>query len=174
MNRNRTAGLLALWIAPLGISGDARPAFEAWSNAGLDGGDTIFVVYKPGNGSVYAVNPSQGFLRRTTDAGANWIEVTPTGGFYLECAVGPEGEVVVGGTTQGVHVFRSSDHGASWEDLGQAPTGRVTDLRFDPFDRARILLGLNGYGVAEYTHGGPIFNDSFETGDVDRWSQTTP
>ncbi|MEE4271691.1 MAG: hypothetical protein V2I67_08455, partial [Thermoanaerobaculales bacterium] len=65
---------------------------------------------------------------------------------------------------------RSFDHGATWQELEGAPIGRVQDIRIDPFNRGRILVGLRGYGVAEYTDSSFIFNDGFETGGIGAWS----
>ena len=133
---------------------------------------------------LYAVG--SGRVLRSVDAGDSWQLATPDAAIrYDACEVGPMGEVVVGGYQGFNHrMFYSTDHAATWEDLGgiEPPQGgfgfgpgrTVTDIRFDPSNRARILVGILFYGVAEYTLGGPIFDDGFESGDTDRWSAATP
>jgi len=114
---------------------------------------------------------------RSDDAGQTWIDVSPSTQItYQDCEIGPTGEFLVGGigmsgqSVWGTQVFRSTDQGTTWTLLDGAPLGRVQDIRVDPFDHGRVLVGLRGYGVAEYTLGSHIFNDGFETGDASRWS----
>ena len=110
------------------------------------------------------------------DSGQTWIDISPPGNFmYQDCEFGPGGEMLVGsiGTNLvsgwGTFLHRSFDQGAGWEEFEGVPQGRVQDIRVDPFNHGRILVGLRGYGVAEYTDTSYLFNDGFETGDTSRW-----
>jgi photosystem II stability/assembly factor-like uncharacterized protein len=111
------------------------------------------------------------------DTGQTWVDISPPGDLnFQDCEFGPGGEMLVGSigtnlvSVWGTYLHRSFDRGATWQDLGSVPQGRVQDIRIDPFNHGRILVGLRGYGVAEYTDSSYIFNDGFETGDTDRWS----
>lgn len=115
------------------------------------------------------------------DTGQSWADVSPPGYLtFQNCEIGPGGEMLVGSigtnvvSVWGTYLHRSFDHGATWQELEGMPIGRVQDIRVDPFDHGHILVGLRGYGVAEYTDTDYLFNDGFETGDTTRWSGPTP
>ena len=169
-------------------SDDAGASWSAINNGLASLGDLENICVDPTDGSrIYAVGRLAGY--RSEDAGASWQSIIPATGFFgQDCEVDPEGNVAFGGLTDlaaggplpGItesttRIFYSTDHGTTWENLGgAAPNGRVMDIRFDPFDRGHILVGLRGWGIAEYTFPSSIFSDSFETGDTSRWSQTQP
>ena len=171
-------------------SDDAGATWTAINNglASLDGMENVCVDPTDSN-RIYAVGRLAGY--RSVDAGASWQDILPTSGFFgQDCEVDPAGNVAFGGlsdlalatggpapgiTESTTRIFYSTNLGATWESLGgNAPNGRVTDIRFDPFDRGRIVVGLRGWGIAEYTLPSAIFSDSFETGDTRRWSETLP
>jgi hypothetical protein len=119
------------------------------------------------------------WVYRSDDAGQTWVDVSPSTQItWQDCEIGPTGEFLVGGigtsgmSVWGTLIYRSADQGDNWDLLEGAPLGRVQDIRVDPFNHGRILVGLRGYGVAEYTLGSHVFNDGFETGGTDRWSAT--
>ncbi|MEE4270714.1 MAG: hypothetical protein V2I67_03510, partial [Thermoanaerobaculales bacterium] len=83
------------------------------------------------------------------DTGQTWIDVSPPGDLnFQDCEIGPGGEMLVGSigtnlvSVWGTYIHRSFDHGATWQELEGAPIGRVQDIRIDPFNRGRILVGL--------------------------------
>jgi hypothetical protein len=98
---------------------------------------------------VLYVGSSDGKVHRTSDGGANWVDVT-TGippRFVRDIAIDPvDADVayaVVSGFRSG-HVFRTADGGATWQDVsGNLPDVPVNAVLIEPGTRDNIYIGTD-------------------------------
>jgi photosystem II stability/assembly factor-like uncharacterized protein len=83
-------------------------------------------------GVAYAAAQNEGFLK-STDGGVTWTKKAESLGMLWRMAVSPAGVVVVVPIVQyPAPVFRSLDHGETWDFFGSIPNAAVFDLAFSP------------------------------------------
>ena len=92
--------------------------------------------------------------------GAAWSNVNPGGGGAFTCVVaGPSGIIIAGSDIGGV--YRSDDHGVSWENIGFLNGGLdrcyISSAAIDPLNGWLVHLGTEG-GLYQSTNGGQSFN----------------
>jgi len=137
--------------------------FKAWEplTAGINGGSgVVAVAIKPNDSNiVLAGRAADGGCYRSTDGGQTW---EPDVGVMSSTNIW-EFAWVSGTSTVfaiGDRVFRSTDDGASWEQIATS-TGGLRCIAIDPNDPSIIYVGNGG--------GGGVFR-STDSGDT--WSQT--
>lgn len=95
-----------------------------------------------GDGNLYAVGYQNGpggnitgtWLRRSSDGGNSWLNISRTSVLMLNLSTGAEGRVYLAGTVDRIwEVWQSEDQGASWTTLDShpLPDGRPSDIAVD-------------------------------------------
>ena len=144
------------------VEQEALPGRAVEKFAAANGDDTVYAAV-PGHG-VYA----------THDAGATWELLLSDD---VRCvAVDPSDPRTVYAGTEPVHLFRSKDCGAHWEEvhgLQSLPEsvsekwwgpvfpheGHVLSIFIDPLDSRRLYLGLEHGGIVRTLDGGETWED---------------
>ena len=161
----------------LGAAGSRRggPAWEFRGPTNVGGRITDLATH-PSNGAIVFAATAEGGVLRTTDSGATWepvfdeqpslsvgaIAIDPN---FPSTVYAGTGEVNPGGGSVaygGVGIFRSTDLGNSWEQLGLEETGSIGRIVIDPTDSNRIFVAAAGRlwspsadrGVYRSTNGG--------------------
>jgi photosystem II stability/assembly factor-like uncharacterized protein len=147
-----------------------------WRNIGPQrGGRSLGATGSPGRTNEYYFGATGGGLWKTTDAGISWYPVTD--GQITSSSVGavavaetnPDivfigtGEVQLRGSiTQGDGVYKSSDGGKTWRDVGLKETQAVARIRIHPTNPEIVYVAALGHpygdneerGVFKSTDGG--------------------
>lgn len=136
-------------------------------NSGIPGGNQQWVVpvaedQTPGNGDHLYTNHGSTGIYRTTNGGANWINVAPHTAAWID--ISPvNGNYVF--TTAGGSVTYSTNDGGSWTpaSLFGFPTGSATKVLADPVDVNTVYVTFSGYAsvahVARSTDLGASWSD---------------
>jgi photosystem II stability/assembly factor-like uncharacterized protein len=138
-----------------------------WRELGpFRGGWATMVVGVPSLPNTYYFGAADGGVWRTDDAGRTWqarfqhgpaasigaIAVAPSNPDVLYIGTGqPEPRYDIAG---GAGVFRSSDGGASWTDLGLAETRHIGRILISPTDPNTVLVAAQGRFFAPDDHRG--------------------
>jgi len=169
------------WTAGLGSS-DAphESAYGAlWRGIGpFRGGRAVAVAGVPGSPNIFYFGAAAGGVWKTVDAGATW---TPIFDAVKTSSIGAIGvarsnpDIIYVGTgeanlrgdvTWGGGVFKSTDAGKTWTDLGLADTRQIGSVIVDPVDPNVVLIAAVGHafgpntqrGVFRTTDGGKTWN----------------
>jgi hypothetical protein len=144
-----------------------RTTTTTWSKVGAampDGGVISALAVRQGHSGQLAVGTHQGDVLISTDATAPAPAFTrsrPRPGWVTSVAHDPRREGVVYatyGNFGGAHVYRSADHGATWQDLTGSGAGALPDIPVhaivvDPDDSERLYLATD-LGVMVSIDGG--------------------
>ncbi|MBK8043979.1 MAG: glycosyl hydrolase [Haliscomenobacter sp.] len=143
-------------------------AFKAmrWRNIGpFRGGRSNAVSGIPGNDQVYYVGYTGGGLWKTMDAGLNWTNISD--GQFKTSSVGDiavseadpnviyvgMGEHAVRGvmTSYGDGVYKSTDAGKTWKNIGLPKSRHITDIAIHPENPDVVWVGVQGalHGASE-------------------------
>src|SRR5262245_13644745 len=177
---NRLAGLLlivfsnALWSAP-GLGQTYNPeSFSAlrWRLVGPHrAGRVTSVAGIPGKSAIYYFGTPGGGLWQTTDGGRVWKPIfddaqVPSIGAVALAPSNPE--IVYVGTgeqLEGKGVYKSTDAGATWTNIGLTDVHRISSLVIDPRNPNVVLVGAYDYlstgpqrGVFKTADGGKSWN----------------
>ena len=126
---------------------------------GPDGNRAIAVVGEPSNPNVIYVGAASGGIFKTTDAGISWMpifdeqKVSSIGSL----AIAPsDANVVWAGTGEtfiirpaislGDGIYKSTDAGKTWENVGLEKTGRIGRVVVDPRNSDVVLACAVGHG----------------------------
>jgi photosystem II stability/assembly factor-like uncharacterized protein len=142
------------------------PTFDAeifqglkWRNIGpFRGGRSGAVSGVPGNDQVFFVGYTGGGLWKTDDAGISWHNVSD--GFFKTGSVGAiavsesdpnviyvgMGEHAIRGvmTTYGDGVYKSTDGGKTWKNMGLEKTRHISDVIIHPKDPDIVFIASQG------------------------------
>lgn len=149
-------------LAPNQLAGQAVDAGHldllSWRSVGpTRGGRVLAVAGHPDDKLVFYQGSAGGGVWKTTDAGANWRNVSD--GFFNTGSVGavdvsrsrPEtvyvgmGETCIrGNASHGDGVYRSDDGGATWRHLGLAETRQIGRVRVHPTDPNTVWVAALG------------------------------
>ena len=156
------------------------------------GGRVVAVAGDPAHAQTFYFGACAGGVWKTTDGGTYWQNVSD--GFFGTAAVGAiavapsDPNVIYAGTgeacirvdvSHGDGVYRSTDGGAAWRNVGLTDTRHVGRVRIDPHDPDRVYVAALGHafgpneqrGVFRSRDGGAtwdrvLFRDA-ETGAID-------
>ncbi|MEO1054201.1 MAG: glycosyl hydrolase [Bacteroidota bacterium] len=148
-----------------------------WRNIGpYRGGRANAIAGVIGNDQVYYAGYTGGGVWKTEDAGANWSNVSD--GYFRVGSIGDiavsesdpnvvyvgSGEHAVRGvmTSYGDGVYKSTDAGQTWTNVGLEKTRHISDVVIHPNDYNTVLVGAQGAvhgpskerGVYKTTDGG--------------------
>ncbi|HEY3644321.1 MAG TPA: glycosyl hydrolase, partial [Gammaproteobacteria bacterium] len=179
--------------APAPSSGDSALQALQWRLAGpFRGGRVDAVAGIPGDHNTFYMGAADGGIWKTTDAGHHWnnisdccldagpvgaIAVAPSDAKVIYAGTGepfPRGDVLTGDG-----LWRSSDAGKTWVNVGLRETRIISNIIVDPKDPQHLYVGALGHlfgpnperGVYESKDGGKswqriLFVDA-ETGTAD-------
>jgi len=137
-----------------------------WRNIGpFRGGRSNAVSGVAGNPMVYYTGYAGGGLWKTTDAGLNWINISD--GFFRTSSIGDvavsqsnpniiyvgTGEHAIRGvmTTYGDGVYKSTDAGKTWKNIGLEKTRHISDVIVHPANPDIVFVAAQGpaHGTGE-------------------------
>jgi hypothetical protein len=135
------------------VSTDGGATFSAGDNSLPSGSDRIEAV--PGQAGHLWVTAWSGGLWRSTDGGADFIQVTSVErGYRLGFGRSADGTghpaVFLWGRVGGIDgLFRSDDTGGTWQRINDSlhQFGHINDLTGDPRAHGRVYLGTSGRGI---------------------------
>jgi photosystem II stability/assembly factor-like uncharacterized protein len=148
---------------------DTEPeiAGDTWALAGPTtiGGRVLDVVVDPtdaNHGTIF-IAAATGGVWKSTDRGQSFTSAWPDNQTQTigALAIASDGTLYAGtgeagpgggsSTYGGTGVYRSSDHGATWQSIGLADTNRIGRIVVDPRDPKRVFVAGTG---PLYKHGG--------------------
>lgn len=144
-------------FAPAG-KGGMQDVME-WRNVGPDniGGRIITVAVNPKNARTVLIGAAGGGIWRSHDAGASWNSVSddlPTQAMGALVIDPVDTSVVYAGTGEasyaqrtfdGGGMFKSSDGGTTWREIGQGtlpPYARASDMVINPLDTREVFAAI--------------------------------
>ena len=155
-------GVLALILSLTGpvaaqeISPDDYEALQ-YRHIGPVGNRIASVAGIPGNPHVYYVGAASGGIWKTVDGGLFWepaFDDYPTHSIGALAVSVSDPEIVWAGTgephirsnvTIGDGVWKSTDGGATWENMGLEATGRISRVLIHPTDPNIVYVGALGH-----------------------------
>jgi photosystem II stability/assembly factor-like uncharacterized protein len=150
-----------------------------WRGIGpFRGGRAVTVTGVPGSPNVFYFGAAAGGVWKTIDAGATWkpifdaVKTSSIGAIAVARSnsniiyVGTGEANLRGNVTWGGGVFKSTDAGATWTDLGLTDTRQIGAVIIDPRDPNVVLVAAVGHafgantqrGVFRTTDGGKTWN----------------
>ncbi|MEM9015254.1 MAG: glycosyl hydrolase, partial [Pseudomonadota bacterium] len=161
----------ALASLPLRLIGPAYPS----------GRISDFAFFSGGHHD-YLVGTASGGLWRTKNAGATWTPIFDKEGAYaigvVEIAPSDENTVWVGtgennsqrSVAFGDGVYKSTDRGATWKNMGLKDSGHISQIWIHPNDANTVLVAAQGplwsgggdRGMYKTTDGGETWNQVLE------------
>jgi photosystem II stability/assembly factor-like uncharacterized protein len=138
------------------------------------GGRTVGATGVPGRPNLFYVGVNNGGVWKTTDAGRTWTPIfddQPTGSIGA-LAVSPSNpEVIYVGSGEGLQrpdlstgdgVYKSSDGGKTWKNMGLRDGQQISAIIIDPKDPDRVFVAVLGHpygpnaerGIFRTTDGG--------------------
>jgi len=174
----RTLGLLLLCFR-IALWAQAPPAPEAYSQLkyryiGPVGNRATAVVGIAGNPWIYYVGAASGGIFKTTDGGIHWEpifdgqDVSSIGSLALAASdpsilwAGTGESFVRSHISVGNGIYKSTDAGKTWTNMGLEKTGRIANIAVDPHNPEIVLACAMGHaygpqperGVFRTTDGG--------------------
>jgi photosystem II stability/assembly factor-like uncharacterized protein len=159
-----------LWAEDLGPSAAPREsAYSAlhWRQIGpFRGGRAVAVAGVPGSPDTFYFGAAAGGVWKTIDAGATWKpifdgeKVSSIGAIAVARSnpdfiyVGTGEANLRGDVTWGGGVFRSTDAGKTWTDLGLTDTRQIGAIIVDPVDQNIVLVAAVGHAFGPNTQRG--------------------
>jgi photosystem II stability/assembly factor-like uncharacterized protein len=139
----------------------------AWRGIGpYRGGRALAVAGIPGNPTTFYFGAVAGGVWRTTDAGATWAPLTdhtPISSVGA-IAIAPSNSQIIylgtgeaaprGDMTYGDGVYKSSDGGKTWRNIGLEDTRQIGALIVDPHDPDIVLVAALGHAFGPNTERG--------------------
>ncbi len=194
---------LLLLVAATGVAQKAKQKPEAstatkfdaekfkgikWRNIGpFRGGRANTITGVPGNDNIYYVGYTGGGISKTEDAGITWKNISD--GFFKVGSIGEisisesdpnviyvgSGEHAVRGvmTSFGDGVYKSTDAGKTWKNIGLKDSRHIGDIAIHPSNPDVVLVAAQGpvhgaggeRGVYKSTDGGATWKRTFFVDD---------
>ena len=155
------SGVSGYWVTPLAMDPSTSTTIyggysdvmkstnsgSSWSNKGVNGG-TCMAVGTSYTGRVYAISSSGATLYRSDDAAGSWTTLSGPASNMTYIAVDPSNSldifVTIGGYTDGVKVYESTDGGANWLNrTGTLPNVPVNCVAYEPGSADGIYIGTD-------------------------------
>jgi photosystem II stability/assembly factor-like uncharacterized protein len=147
----------------------AQATYDAlqWREIGpFRGGRAVAVAGVPGSPNVFYFGAAAGGVWKTIDAGATWkpifdsVKASSIGAIAVARSnsniiyVGTGEANLRGNVTWGAGVFKSTDAGATWTDLGLSDTRQIGAVIVDPLDPNVVLVAAVGHAFGPNTQRG--------------------
>jgi photosystem II stability/assembly factor-like uncharacterized protein len=138
------------------------------------GGRTVGATGVPGQPNLFYIGVNNGGVWKTTDYGRTWTPIfddQPTGSIGALAVAGSKPEVIYVGSGEGLQrpdlsvgdgVYKSSDGGKTWKNVGLRDGQQIPAILVDPRDPDRVFVAVLGHpyganperGVFRTTDGG--------------------
>jgi photosystem II stability/assembly factor-like uncharacterized protein len=138
------------------------------------GGRTVGAAGVPGQPSVFYVGVNNGGVWKTNDAGRTWKPIfddQPTGSIGALAVAPSNPDVLYVGSGEGLQrpdlstgdgVYKSTDGGKTWKNMGLRDGQQISAIIIDPKDESRVFVAVLGHpygpnkdrGVYRSTDGG--------------------
>jgi photosystem II stability/assembly factor-like uncharacterized protein len=138
------------------------------------GGRTVGAVGVPAQPNVFYIGVNNGGVWKTTDAGRTWIPIfddQPTGSVGAVAVAPSNPDVLYVGSGEGLQrpdlstgdgVYKSTDGGKTWKNMGLRDGQQISAVLIDPHDADRVFVAVLGHpygpnaerGVFRTTDGG--------------------
>jgi photosystem II stability/assembly factor-like uncharacterized protein len=174
---------LAAWCLLITLTGPSQaappdPALYSglrWRMIGpFRGGRTVGATGVPGRPNVFYVGVNNGGVWKTTDAGRTWVPIfddQPTGSVGAVAVAPSNPDVLYVGSGEGLQrpdlstgdgVYKSTDGGKTWKNVGLRDGQQISAIVIDPRDADRVFVAVLGHpygpnperGVYRTTDGG--------------------
>jgi photosystem II stability/assembly factor-like uncharacterized protein len=170
--------LVAAGLLPEAAAQPFDPSLYAglrWRMIGpFRGGRTVGVAGVPGRPNLFYVGVNNGGVWKTTDAGRTWTPIfddQPTGSVGAVAVAPSNPDVLYVGSGEGLQrpdlstgdgVYKSTDGGKTWANVGLRDGQQIPAILIDPRDPDRVLVAVLGHpygpnaerGVFRTTDGG--------------------
>ncbi|MFY9345326.1 MAG: glycoside hydrolase [Planctomycetota bacterium] len=127
------------------------------------GGRTVAAVGVPGKPDTFYIGVNHGGVWRSRDAGRTWVPIfddQPTGSIGAIAVAPSDPDVLYVGTGEGLQrpdlstgdgVYKSTDGGATWRNVGLRDAQQIAQVIVDPRDAQRVFVAALGhpYGANE-------------------------
>jgi photosystem II stability/assembly factor-like uncharacterized protein len=174
--------LLATALPPAQAAGPLDPALYAslrWRMIGpFRGGRTVGATGVPGRPNFFYIGVNNGGVWRTTDAGRTWqplFDDQPTGSVGCVAVAPSNPDVLYVGSGEGLQrpdlstgdgVYKSTDGGKTWKNMGLRDGQQIPAIVVDPHDPDRAFVAVLGHpygpnaqrGVFRTTDGGKTWD----------------
>jgi photosystem II stability/assembly factor-like uncharacterized protein len=155
------------------------------------GGRTVAALGIPGQPSAFLIGVNNGGVWKTTDYGRTWKPIfddQPTGSVGAIAIAPSNPEVIYVGSGEGLQrpdlstgdgVYKSTDGGRTWKNVGLRDGQQIPQILVDPKDPNRVLVAVLGHpygpnaerGVYRSTDGGAswqkVLGKGEDTGAID-------
>src|SRR5690348_2797910 len=158
---------LAAWCALLAVAPPSRaaeppgPALYSslrWRMIGpFRGGRTVGATGVPGRPHLFYVGVNNGGVWKTTDAGRTWVPIfddQPTGSVGAVAVAPSNPDVLYVGSGEGLQrpdlstgdgVYKSTDGGKTWKNVGLRDGQQISAILIDPHDPDRVFVAVLGH-----------------------------
>jgi photosystem II stability/assembly factor-like uncharacterized protein len=121
------------------------------------GGRTIGATGVPGQPNVFYVGVNNGGVWKTTDAGRTWMPIfddQPTGSVGALAVAASNPDVLYVGSGEGLQrpdlstgdgVYKSTDGGKTWKNVGLRDGQQISAVLIDPKDPDRVFVAVLGH-----------------------------
>ncbi|HJZ90625.1 MAG TPA: hypothetical protein VKE40_07100 [Gemmataceae bacterium] len=176
------AGCLLVAALAAVADGPASPDLYSslsWRMIGpFRGGRTVGATGVPGQPNVFYIGVNNGGVWKTTDAGRTWRPIfddQPTGSVGALAVAPSRPEVIYIGSGEGLQrpdlstgdgVYKSTDGGKTWKNMGLRDGQQISAIIVDPKDPDRVFVAVLGHpygpnqerGVYRSTDGGQTWD----------------
>jgi photosystem II stability/assembly factor-like uncharacterized protein len=170
--------LLIMAVPPAQAAEPLSPTFYAslrWRMIGpFRGGRTVGATGVPGQPHVFYIGVNNGGVWKTTDAGHTWKPIfddQPTGSIGAIAVAPSNPDILYVGSGEGLQrpdlstgdgIYKSTDGGKSWKNMGLRDGQQIPAILIDPRDPDRVFVAVLGHpygpnaerGVYRTTDGG--------------------
>src|ERR1700678_1221244 len=142
------------------------------------GGRTVAATGVPNNPNLFYIGVNNGGVWKTTDAGRTWVPIfdaQPTGSIGALAVAPSTPNVIYVGSGEGLQrpdlstgdgVYKSTDGGKTWKNVGLRDGQQISAILVDPKDPDRVFVAVLGHpygpnkerGVYRTTDGGKTWN----------------
>jgi photosystem II stability/assembly factor-like uncharacterized protein len=121
------------------------------------GGRTVAITGVPGKPNVFYMAPNNGGVWKTTDYGHTWTPIfdhQPTGSVGALAIAPSHPDVIYVGSGEGLRrpdlsvgdgIYKSTDGGRTWQNLGLRDAQQIGAILVDPHDPNRVFVAAVGH-----------------------------
>src|SRR5580704_5292003 len=146
-----------------------------WRSIGpLRGGRTVAATGSPDNPNLFYIAAVNGGIWKSDDAGRTWTPIFdggPTGSFGALAVAWSDPKTIYAGSGEGLQrpdlaigngIYKSTDAGATWTNVGLHDAQQIGSMAVDPHDPNRVFVAALGHpygpneqrGIFRSTDGG--------------------
>jgi photosystem II stability/assembly factor-like uncharacterized protein len=149
--------LILFAVTLLGVSPDTYQAMH-WRMIGpLRGGRTVAATGSPDDANLFYIAAVNGGIWKSDDAGRTWTPIFdggPTGSIGALAVAWSDPKTIYAGSGEGLQrpdlavgdgIYKSTDAGATWKNLGLSDAQQIGSMAVDPHDPNRVFVAALGH-----------------------------